>query len=133
MLSADTNVLIRALIDDPSSPEQCEVAVEWLASLDAVYIPQVVQAELLWWMDKTAALTRAECGFALRSLLDHPAVHLQARDAFEDAAVHFSTGADFADALIAFEASRMEAPLVTFDKKLARRHDVTLLRIRRAK
>lgn len=133
MLSADTNLLIRALVDDPSAPEQCEAAVEWLASLDAVYIPQVVQTELMWWMDKTSALTRAEAVFVLRSLLDHPSVHLQSRDAFEDAVAHSALGGDFSDGLIAFEASRMNAPLVTFDKKLSRRHDVTLLRVRRAK
>lgn len=133
MQSADTNILIRALIHDPSAPEQCEAAAEWLAGLDAVFVPQLVQAELAWWMRRYHALRRDEIRLVLSSLLEHPAVHLQARDAFEYGVKQFEAGGDFADALIAFEAHRADAPLVTFDRKLARSSGVTLLRVARAR
>jgi|CXWL01.1.fsa_nt_gi predicted nucleic-acid-binding protein len=129
MQAVDTNVLLRALIDDPSAPEQCAAASAWLAAQDEIFVSQIVQAELVWWLRKSPAVNRAESGLILHGLHVHPAVKLQNPDAYEAALAHFDAGGDFADGLIVFEAHRFHSSLTTFDKALARQPGVQLLAI----
>ena len=126
MLVADTNVLLRALINDPSAAQQCLIAAEWLGRQPAVYVPQLVQAELVWAINATKAASRADLRVLLRALLDHPAIHLQYPDAFLAALTYFDDGGDFADGIIGFEAQRVRAQVVTFDQ-LAKRGGAQLL------
>jgi len=127
VLVADTNVLLRALIDDPSAPQQCLIASEWLGRQTAVYVPQLVQAELVWAINASKAASRADLAMLLRALLDHPAIHLQHPDAYLAALNHVDDGGDFADGIIAFEAQRVQAQVVTFDRKFAKRRGVQFL------
>ena len=59
MQAVDTNVLLRALITDPSAPEQCARATAWVAAQAAIFVSQIVQAELAWWLRKSPAVIRA--------------------------------------------------------------------------
>jgi len=95
VLVADTNVLLRALIDDPSAPQQCPIAAEWLGGQSAVFV-QIVQAELVWALHKSPAVTRTDLRSLLRALSVHSAIHLQRPDAFLAALGHFDAGGDFA-------------------------------------
>jgi len=126
-LVADTNVLLRALIDDPSAPQQCLIASEWLGRQTAVHIPQLVQAELVWAINASKAASRANLAVLLRALLGHPAIHLQHPDAYLAALDHVDAGGDFGDGIIAFETQRVQAHVVTFDRKFANRLGVQLL------
>jgi predicted nucleic-acid-binding protein len=129
MQSADTNVLVRALVFDPGAQEQCNAAKQWLSSCSALFVPQVVQLELSWIMQRVFDLSRAEVAQVLSALHRHPATHLQAADAFEAALTHFNQGGDFADGLILFETSRVGATLTTFDAKFAKRASIALLKL----
>lgn len=129
MQVADTNVLARALVIDAAAQAQCRVAQRWLSQCNAVFVPQVVQLELAWLFGRVFALTRNEIVRILDALLQHPAVTLQAADAFESALATFKSGGDFADGLILYEAKRIDAEVVTFDVKLASRAGATLLAV----
>ena len=127
MWAVDTNVLIRALVDDPSAPAQCAAAVAWFSAQERVYVPQIVQAELAWWMRRTSALSRGDCLTMLQALRDHPAIELEAADTFARALDHFRHGGDFADGVIADGAERRGLRVATFDRKFARRHAAATL------
>lgn len=117
----DSNVLARALVLDVGAQAQCLAAQRWLSQCDAVFVPQVVQLELAWLLGRVFALTRVETVRILDALFQHPSVTLQAADAFESALAAFGHGIDFADGLILFEAKRIGAEVVTFDRKFASR------------
>ena len=127
MQVVDTNVLARVLVLDSGAQAQCFAAQRWLSECKAVFVPQVVQLELAWLLGRVFALTRKEIVQLLDALLQHPAVTLQAADAFEYALEVFKLGSDFGDGLILFEAQRVGAQVVTFDKKFASRAGATLL------
>lgn len=127
MLAVDTNVLIRALVDDPGSPEQCRAARKLLAREGRIYVAQVVQMELVWVLLHAMRHPREAVIGALAQLQVHPAVQLQAPDIFSAALAAMGEGFDFADAMIAAEAARMDLRLVTFDRKFARHSGVQLL------
>ena len=129
MQVADTNVLARALVIDAAAQAQCRVAQRWLSQCNAVFVPQVVQLELAWLFGRVFALTRNERVRILDALLQHPAVTLQAADAFESALATFKLGGDFADGLILYEAKRIDAEVVTFNVKFASRAGATLLAV----
>ena len=53
MISLDTNVLVRVLVDDPQMPQQTEQARLRVSQLRQVYVTQIVQVEtackvILW-------------------------------------------------------------------------------------
>lgn len=127
MLAVDTNVLIRALVDDPGAPDQCRTARRLLAREGRVHVTQLVQAELVWVLLHSMRHPREAVIGALAQLEAHPAVQLQSPDAFSAALEAMRKGFDFADALIAAEAARMDLRLVTFDRKFARHPGVLLL------
>ncbi len=51
MISIDTNVLIRILVEDSGQKEQTRIARELANSAKQVYIPQIVQVEMLWVLE----------------------------------------------------------------------------------
>ena len=121
MIAADTNFLVRVLVDDPTSPAQCKRAREAMLGESALYVPQVVQIELIWVLDKGLGLSRAELLGALTHLRDNEAFVLQRKEMFVDALTLFeNTAAGFADCVILAECRAMDADLATFDKKLGR-------------
>jgi predicted nucleic-acid-binding protein len=132
MHAVDTNVLARALVVDPGNRAQCETARKWLTAQAAVFVPQVVQVELVWLLARGFGLARADLITVLEALRNHGAVELQAPDAFAAALGHYQAGGDFADGIIAFEASRAGAALVTFDRELAQATGANLLQVEAA-
>lgn len=130
MLAVDTNVLLRALVDDPEAMAQCRAARAEMAQHASIYIAQVVQVELAWVMRRALGFSPAIIAQTLERLRSHAALTLQAPDAFDAALTAYRHGQDFADAMIAFEAGRIAAELVTFDRKLAKLAGVRLLATR---
>ncbi len=121
MIAADTNFLVRVLVDDPASPAQCKRAREAMLDESTLYVPQVVQIELVWVLDKGLGLSRTELLGALTHLRDNKAFVLQRKAKFVDALSLFkNTAAGFADCVILVESRAMDAELATFDKKLGR-------------
>lgn len=127
MWAVDTNVLTRALVDDPGAADQCRAARQLLAREGRIYVTQIVQVELVWLLMRVMRYPQQVVIQTLRQLDAHAAVHLQAPDAFCAALAAFEKGFDFADALIAAEAARADVRLATFDRKFARYPGVLLL------
>jgi predicted nucleic-acid-binding protein len=128
MLAVDTNVLVRCLVDDPSAPEQCATARRAVGEADAVYIPQVVQAEVVWVLADAYGLNKTTIRQVLTTVASHPAYKLQGAEVFASALALFGDGkADFADCLILAESRAANCELATFDRKLARAEGAKLL------
>jgi predicted nucleic-acid-binding protein len=127
MQTADTNVLARALINDPGAMAQSRLAQNWLEAQSAIYVPQAVQLELVWVLDRAFGIARGDILLLLERLSAHAAVHLQNPSAFVAGLDALRDGADFGDAIIAAEALAAGSELVTFDRKLAKRTGAHLL------
>jgi predicted nucleic-acid-binding protein len=129
MVLADTNLLLRALIHDASAPAQCQAATQWFLAQRSIWVPQIVQAELVWALKKFPGFDRRELVKLLSALDQHPAVKMQEPDAFSFALQHLLAGGDFADGLILYEANRANATLFTFDVNFAKRSGSQLLSV----
>lgn len=127
MQVADTNVLVRALVNDPSAPEQSRLAQAWLIEQKLIYVPQVVQLELVWILDRAFGFVRADIVGVLERLHSHSRVRLQSPQIFVSALNELRAGGDFGDGIIAAEASAVGAALVTFDRGFAKRAHAVLL------
>lgn len=119
MISVDTNVLVRVLVDDPGEPRQVAVARASVAKLSEVHVSQIVQVETVWVLETAHGLDKSEVLTVLEHLRDNAAFHLQRRAHFEAALDEFRTGsADFSDYLVLAESRRQKSKLLTFDKRL---------------
>ena len=127
MLTADTNVWARALLnDDQAQTKKARSALAQARSRDGVFIPLIVLAELSWvlrgrWekervLDAINGLLRAR-GVTVES----PGVARKALEAARNGATGF---ADHLIAEVSFEAGVKE--IITFDKAFGR-----LSRVRR--
>lgn len=128
MIALDTNVLLRALVDDPDSPEQCRTVRARLNKEPQAFIPQIVQAELVWALTGSYGLDKSQLIAVLGELQDNTAYCLEMPMRFASALSTYTTGkADFADYLLLAAVREHGGPLLTFDKRLARSPDVTAL------
>jgi predicted nucleic-acid-binding protein len=116
-ITADTNVLVRALVQD--DPQQARIAAAALEQAEAVVVPLPVLCELVWVLRRLYRFSSAECGEAIEALIashsvvvDRPAVELGLRC--------LAAGGDFADGVIALRGRALGADLlVTFDRQAA--------------
>ena len=112
---ADTNVLMRAVLDD--DPVQSRASRLALSSADQVIIGRHAFCEMVWLLRQRYKMPKAEIVRVIRGYLeaqnvvtDTPAVRagLEAMEA----------GADFADGVVAYEGRWMGGEMfVSFDKK----------------
>ena len=128
MLAVDTNVLIRALVDDPGQPAQVEAAKVLLKKAGEVFISQIVQVETVWVLETVYALKRNDITEVLDTLALNSAYHIEHEHLFVNALVMFRNNkADFADYLILAAAQNVNITLATFDKRLSRSPGVKLI------
>lgn len=124
MIAVDTNVLVRALVDDPGEPRQTALARARLKKAKQVYVPQIVQVETVWVLDAAHGLSKNEILSVLDHLLDNAAFALQRWEQFKLALQDYRNGgADFADYLVLAESKAGASTLVTFDKRLLKALD----------
>lgn len=124
MIAVDTNVLVRALVDDPDEPRQSAAARASLKQAREVFVPQIVQVETIWVLETAHGLTKAEVVPVLEHLRDNAAFDIQNRACFEMALGEYREGpADFADYLILAESRSRSTRLLTFDKRLLKAKD----------
>ncbi len=117
-ITADTNVLVRALVRD--DPDQARRAMEVLEKAELVAIPVPVLCELVWVLRRVYGLDRADCVEAITALLASRSVVVD-RPAVEAGLRLLAAGGDFADGVIAFEGRSLGAQaLITFDREAAR-------------
>jgi predicted nucleic-acid-binding protein len=114
-ITADTNVLARAILQDDAA--QCHTAREMLksATLIAVSLPSL--CELVWILRQGAKLPRQDVSTAIRALLDAGNVVMN-RPAVELGLALLEAGGDFADGIMAHEGKWLGGEtFVSFDKK----------------
>jgi predicted nucleic-acid-binding protein len=127
-VAVDTNVLFRVLADDPGNPEQCRRARAAVSAAQSVWVPLVVLVELVWVLDRAAELTRSEITELIDHLLANRAFELEAESQIRLALAEWRLGAaDFADYLVLTGARLRSAPLLSFDRRLARADGVRAL------
>lgn len=124
MVTVDTNVLVRALVEDLQTPEQSQRARAVLArahsSGDQVYVPDIVVVETVWVLRKVLKAGKEEIVALLRGLIEN------ALYTFDDVlllwrALHVweAQPGDLADLLIGERAAARGAlPVYTFDEDL---------------
>ena len=114
-ITADTNVLARAILQDDAA--QCRTARKLLkdATLIAVSLPSL--CELVWLLRQGAKLPKEDVAVAVRALLDAGNVVMN-RPAVEAGLALLEAGGDFADGIIAHEGKWLGGEtFVSFDKK----------------
>lgn len=114
-ITADTNVLVRALVGD--NARQSRAAQAELARAELVALPIPALCELVWVLAQGYKIPPADIAEAIRRLINsaNVAVNRGAAEAGLDA---LAAGGDFADGVIAHEGKWLGAEIfVSFDKK----------------
>ncbi|MCF6354855.1 MAG: type II toxin-antitoxin system VapC family toxin [Candidatus Polarisedimenticolaceae bacterium] len=128
MLAVDTNVLIRALVDDPGQPAQVEAAKALIKKAGEVFIPQIVQVETVWVLEAVYSLKRNDIVRVIDTMALNSAYHIEHEHLFVNALAMFRKNkADFADYLILAAAQNEDIALATFDKRLSKSPGVKLI------
>jgi len=113
-ITADTNILVRAVVRDDEKQARVAAKVLKEAELIAVSLPSL--CEFVWVLRRVYKFGQQDISAALEALLDasNVAVHRPAVDA---GLAVLNAGGDFADGLIAYEGSRLGGEIfVSFDK-----------------
>jgi predicted nucleic-acid-binding protein len=114
-ITADTNVLVRAVTEDHE--RQSRTAQSVLKKADLVAIPISALCELVWVLSQGYKIPPTEIAEAIRRLINGANAVVN-RPAAEAGLALLEVGGDFADGVIAYEGSWLGADaFVSFDKK----------------
>ena len=114
-ITADTNVLVRAITSD--DVRQSKVAEAELANADVVALALSALCELVWVLSQGYKIPSAEIAEAIRRLVNGVNVVVN-RPAVEAGLALLDAGGDFADGIVAYEGSWLGAEVfISFDKK----------------
>ena len=114
-ITADTNVLVRAVTGD--NPRQSKAAQAALKSADVVALAIPALCELVWVLSQGYKIPQREVAEAIRRLMNGANVVVN-RPAAEAGLSLLHAGGDFADGVIAYEGSWLGADaFVSFHKK----------------
>jgi predicted nucleic-acid-binding protein len=114
-ITADTNVLVRAITGDDE--HQSKVAQAELANADVVALALPALCELVWVLLQGYKIPSAEIAQAVRRLMNAANVVVN-RPAVEAGLALLDAGGDFADGVIAYEGSWLGAEtFVSFDQQ----------------
>ena len=113
-IAVDTNVLIRAVVRDDA--KQAAVAVSVLRDADLIAVALPCLCEFVWVLLRVYGFQPADIAGAIRALLAAANVEMN-RPAVERGLSMLDAGGDFADGVIAYEASWLGGEtFVSFDK-----------------
>ena len=114
-ITADTNVLVRAITGDDAV--QSKLAQAELANADMVALALPALCELVWVLSRGYKIPASEIAQTIRRLIDAATVAVN-RPAVEAGLALLEAGGDFADGVIAYEGIWLGAEVfVSFDKK----------------
>ncbi len=117
-ITADTNLLVRVLVEDDEA--QAQAARAELSAATLVAIPVPVLCELVWVLAQGYRTPAPAIADAIRRLIDSRHV-VTDRPASEAGLAQLDAGGDFADGAIAHAGSWLGADVfVSFDKKAVR-------------
>lgn len=121
MISVDTNILVRILVDDESDRGQVEKARQAVQKYGRIYVSHIVVAETIWVLKSLYSFQKDQIVKVLEHMLSNRAFVLENETVYRDALVLFSeSNVDFSDTLILIDSRHKGYPLLTFDKKLLR-------------
>ncbi len=132
MIALDTSLLVRLLTND--APRQAAKVEAWLlahtSARERAYVDHIVLCELAWVLERSYGYARGEIERALAALMAHDHLRLEAPALLRQALALYAKGpADFSDYLLALRAQAVGyAPVLTFDKKVAKTSTHRLLR-----
>ena len=114
-ITADTNVLVRAITEDHEHQSRAAQSVLKKAELVAIPIPAL--CELAWVLSQGYKIPATEIAEAIRRLINGANAAVK-QPAAEAGLALLDAGGDFADGVIAYEGSWLGADaFVSFDKK----------------
>jgi predicted nucleic-acid-binding protein len=114
-ITADTNVLLRAVVGDDET--QARVAVETLDGAELVAIGVQSLCEFVWVLTRQYGTSRADIATAIRRLIDTHNVVVD-RPVVEAGLAMLDAGGDFADGVVALDGKLLGGEtFVSFDKK----------------
>lgn len=114
-LTADTNVLIRAAVQDDL--QQAQRASKILGEADEIAVPVAVLCEFVWVLRRGYKKSTEDIAEAIRRLMKSANVSMD-RMAVEAGLSVLSAGGDFADGVIAYEGEWLGAEeFVSFDEQ----------------
>lgn len=117
-MTADTNVLVRALVQD--DPEQAKAATELLEQAELIAIPVPVLCELVWVLRRVYGFAASDCATSIEALMASSGVAVD-RQAVRAGLKLLSAGGDFADGVIAYGGRALGGEqLATFHREAAR-------------
>ncbi len=115
MITADTNVLVRAVMQD--DPEQGRLASQALLEAKAVAVTLPTLCEFAWVLRRSYKKSAAETAMAIRALVNADKVVTE-RPAVDAGLAVLDHGGDFADGVIAYQGAWLGADrFVSFDQK----------------
>jgi predicted nucleic-acid-binding protein len=114
-ITADTNVLVRAVTEDHE--QQSKAAQTALKKAELVAMPMPALCELVWVLSQGYKIPPAEIAEAIRRLINGASAVVN-RPAAEVGLAVLDAGGDFADGVIAYEGKWLGADtFVSFDKR----------------
>jgi predicted nucleic-acid-binding protein len=114
-ISVDTNVLVRAVLND--DPAQSRAARKVLIEASLIAVPLPCLCELVWVLWQGAKLPKDDVATAVRSLMNAGNVVMN-RPAAELGLAVLEAGGDFADGAIAYEGAWLGGEtFVSFDQQ----------------
>src|SRR5437868_15483931 len=114
-ITADTNVLVRAAVQD--DPHQARQAAQVLQQADLVAVPVPVLCEFVWVLRRGYKRSASDVSDAIRRLMKSANVAMN-RPAVEAGLSALDSGGAFADGAIAYEGEWLgAAEFVSFDSK----------------
>lgn len=114
-LSVDTNILVRAVLQDDENQGRAASRILKEASLIAVSLPCL--CELVWVLRRGAKLSKEDVALTIRDLLSAENVVMN-RPAVEAGLAIHEAGGDFADGIMAHEGSWLGGEtFVSFDQQ----------------
>ena len=112
---ADTNVLLRAIVGDDA--KQSRAAIRAMEQAETVVVSQHALCELVWVLDRSYGVSRANIAATIRQLRDTKNVARE-RPVVDAGLAVLDAGGDFADGVIAYEGTWLGGEIfVSFDKK----------------
>jgi predicted nucleic-acid-binding protein len=117
-ITADTNVLLRAVVGD--DPDQQKVALATLTEAEVVAVTLQALCELVWVLGRHYGVARTDITAVIHRVLDTGNIETD-RAAVQAGLALMNTGGDFADGVIAFTGRMMGGEhFVSFDRKAVR-------------
>jgi predicted nucleic-acid-binding protein len=114
-ITADTNVLVRAITED--DPRQSKAAQSALKKADVVALAMPALCELAWVLSQGYKIPASQIAEAIRRLINGANVVVN-RPAAEAGLALLDVGGDFADGVIGYEGNWLGADVfISFDRK----------------